>query len=278
MSDETLELLSAFRGGISEPDDATTKRVYQGAITAGARRTGGSSRAHSLSRRIRSRRRLWVAVAFAALVLVPTAVAVRGQIVDFFQGTPAPPAISASLEMNNKRADLPTRDGFALRFPHADVSKAHGVIQIETAEGPEDLWAAPNDEGGQCYFIDFANDKPGPGGQYGFGGCDTPEGINASKINFGDVWVLPHPSVKTAYGRVYVDAARVELMLDDGSTRSLPVVEGFFLASLAKTDTVTRVTAYDAGGNEVATFSTAPATDGNGHQHEKTRTDTVTQP
>jgi hypothetical protein len=82
----------------------------------------------------------------------------------------------------------------------------------------------------------------------------------------------------TAYGRVYVDAARVELTLDDGSTRSLPVVEGFFLASHAKTDKVTRVTAYDAAGNEVATFSTAPAADANGPQQEKTGTDTVTQP
>lgn len=50
----------------------------------------------------------------------------------------------------------------------------HGVIEIQTADGPQDLWVAPSDQGGTCYFIDWANDVPGPGGQqFGFGAAPS---------------------------------------------------------------------------------------------------------
>ena len=55
-----------------------------------------------------------------------------------------------------------TQKGFGDQFPHADVSQAHGVIEIQTADGPQDLWVAPNDQGGTCWFIDWANDPVGP--------------------------------------------------------------------------------------------------------------------
>jgi len=148
-------------------------------------------------------------------------------------------------------ADLATQKGFAAKFPQADVSKAHGVIEIQTADGPQDLWAAPDDQGGQCTFIDFANDPAGPNGQYGFGGCG-PSPPPSSNISWGDVWVRPHPTLLTVYGQVYVDAAAVQLTLDDGSTVSLPVVERLFLGSLEKSAKVTQLTAYDAAGTQVA--------------------------
>ena len=113
------------------------------------------ARAHTTRRRYAA-----LAVAALALLLVPTAVALRGQIAELFQGTPAPPAVSTSFEGLNRFADATIRAGFARQAPHADVSKAHGVIEIQTADGPQDLWAAPNDEGGVCWFIDFANDQP----------------------------------------------------------------------------------------------------------------------
>ncbi len=130
-------------------------------------------------------------------------------------------------------ADQNVRDGFAAKFPHVDVSKAHGVVQTQTPDGPEELWAAPNDQSGLCWFINFANDASGPNGAYGGGNCDstTPP---ASNVTFGDFWQLPHPSLLTVDGRVYVDAVTVQLMLADGSTTSLPVVEGLFLGSLDK--------------------------------------------
>jgi hypothetical protein len=143
-----------------------------------------------LVRARRARRRYAAAgVAMLALLLVPTAVALRGQIANLFQGTPAPPAVSTSFELLNRiAADLATQRGFGDRFPQADVSKAHGVLEVQTSDGPEDLWVAPNDQGGQCWFVDFANDPAEPQGQYGFGGCD-PSPPPASNINWGSVWV-----------------------------------------------------------------------------------------
>jgi hypothetical protein len=207
------------------------------------------ARAHTTRRRYAA-----LAVAALALLLVPTAVALRGQIADLFQGTPAPPAVSTSFEANNKGADLATQKGFGEKFPHADVSKAHGVIRIQTADGPQELWAAPNDQGGVCWFIDFADDLAPNGVQPGTGGCDTSASVRAAAgIAFdGPGWDITHPSLYTVDGRVYGDAATVQVAFADGSKITLPVVEGLFLGSLDRNVKVTQVTAYDGGGHQVA--------------------------
>jgi hypothetical protein len=205
------------------------------------------ARAHTTRRRYAA-----LTVAALALLLVPTAVALRGQIADLFQGTPAPPAVSTSFEANNKVADMATQKGFGEKFPHADVSQAHGVIEIQTADGPQDLWVAPNDQGGKCFFIDWANDAPGPGGQFGFGGC-SPSSPPSSDIGWGSIWVYPHPDLITVYGQVYLPAARVDVELADGSIRALPVVEDYFLGSLPNGVKVERITAYSDSGDAVAT-------------------------
>jgi hypothetical protein len=207
------------------------------------------ARAHTTRRRY-----VAIAVAAVALLLVPTAVALRGRIGDLFQGTPAPPAVSTSFETNNKVADMATQNGFREKFPHADVSKAHGVIRIQTADGPQELWAAPNDQGGVCWFIDFANGPAPNGVKPGSGGCDTSAFARPpADIAFeGPAWEITHPSLYTVDGRVNVDAATVQVALADGSKITLPVVEGLFLGSLDRNVRVTQVTAYDAGGNQVA--------------------------
>jgi hypothetical protein len=197
------------------------------------------------------RRHALVGAALFALLLVPASLALRDRITDLFQGTPAPPAVSTSFEANNRMADMATRKGFGEKFPHADVSKAHGVLEVQTSDGPEDLWAAPDDQGGQCWWVDFANDPDGPGGKYGFGGCDTTG--SASKIDPGVVWVAPHATLLTLWGRVYVPADAVVVRLQDGSSLTLPVVEGGFLASLDYGDRLERVTAYE-GDEEVASW------------------------
>jgi hypothetical protein len=206
-----------------------------------------------LARARRTRRHYALAgAALVALLLVPTAVALRGQIADLFQGTPAPPEVSTTFANFNRSADATIREGFAQQAPHADVSKAHGVIEIPTADGPQDLWAPPNDQGGLCWFIDFANDRFGPNGHPGFGTCDTST-RPPSNIEFeGPAWTLAHPSLYTVDGRVYVDSATVQLTLADGSTSTVPVVEGLFLGSLDKGAKVTQVTAYDKSGIKVA--------------------------
>jgi len=249
MTDSDLQILIDFRSEIDEPDEETARRVYALATAAKGRRHRG------LARRRRSRRsRLVLGIAAAALVVVPTALAFGGKIVDLFEGTPAPPEVSTTFTALNKMADYSLQQGFAWKIPHSDVSKAHGVIEIQTADGLEDLWAAPSDQGGNCYFIDFANDPPGPNGKYGFGGCD-PSPPPASNINWGDVWVAPHPDLLTVWGSVFVDAANVQVTLDDGSTLNLPVVERLFLGSVPKGAKVEKVAAFDAAGDQVAEWT-----------------------
>jgi hypothetical protein len=210
-----------------------------------------------LNRARRARRRYaLIAVAALALLLVPTSVALRSRITDLFEGTPPPPAVSQAFETNNKMADQATQSGFESRFPHAVVAEAHGVLEVQTSDGPEDLWVAPNDQGGTCYFIDWADDPDQPAGKFGLGGCgrsstDRP----SSNIEVSWVWVDPHPALLTLYGRVLVPAASVEVVLEDGSTRKLPVVEGYFLGSLERAALVEHVRAFDALGAEVATWS-----------------------
>jgi len=206
-----------------------------------------------LSRASRTRSRyILVAAAAAALLLVPTAVALRGEITGLFQGTPPPPEISQSFSASNRMADMAARDGFANRFPHADVSKAHGVIEIQTPDGPLDVWAAPDDAGGQCWWIDFADDPAGPGGKYGYGVCDT-NPPDAPDIEPGITWLDQHPELSTLFGLVHGEADRVVVELVDGTIRSLPVVEGAFVDSLAKGARLEHITAYN-GDDQVASW------------------------
>jgi hypothetical protein len=253
MTDDALEILADFRAEVAEPDEKTATRIY-------ALATAPAPRKHPRrERRWYARRpRLVLFVVAAALLAVPTAVAVGGRIVDLFRGTPAPAEISTNFRgfnrMSDRMADFSTRQGFAMSMPHAEVRKAHGVIEIDTPDGPQDLWAAPSDQGGNCYFIDFADDPAGPSGKLGIGGCD-PSPPPVSNINWGQVWLRAHPVLRTVYGSVFVDAATVRVALKDGSTRDLPVVERLFLGSLARADKVVEVTAFDAAGNEVAEWT-----------------------
>jgi hypothetical protein len=249
------ELLTTFRGDIAEPDSQTAERIYAFAVGS---RNPGRKRAFGL------RPRLVVAVAVAGLVLVPTGVAFGGKLADLFEGTPAPPQVSTNFTDFNRMADMAVQQGFASRFPHVDVSKAHGVIEIQTPDGPEDMWAAPNDQGGQSFFIDFANDPPGPDGMAGFGGSDSPGQQPEEKIDYGDVWTYVHPGLLTIYGSVNVDAATVRVTFDDGSTATLPVAEHLFLGSAAKGMKVDSVVALDAAGNQLAAKTLRPSSSTHG--------------
>jgi hypothetical protein len=198
-----------------------------------------------LRRARRSRRRYTAVVAaIALLVLTPATWAA----VDAFEGTPAPQDVATSFSQYDHF--VRAQHALAGEGPQVDVSKAHGVIEIETPDGPEDLWATPDGAGGQCWFIDWANDKSSDG-KFGFSGCEQPQ-PPASNIDWGDVWVPSHPTLMSFWGSVYVDAATVQVSLDDGSTQSLPVAEHLFLGSFPKGTNVERVTAVDADGRVVA--------------------------
>lgn len=207
------------------------------------------------------RRHSWRPLAVAAVAVIALAGAGVGIAagVGAFEGTPAPPDVSTNFTQLNKMGDAAIQQGISATWPQVDASKAHGVIEIQTPDGPQDMWAAPNDQGGQCYFIDWANDPPGQDGiKYGFGGgCGPSSPPPASSppvtpISFGDVWVAGHPDLMTVWGTVHVDAATVQITLDDGSTVTLPVVEHAFLGSLPKGTKLAKVAAFDAAGNQVA--------------------------
>jgi hypothetical protein len=167
-----------------------------------------------------------------------------------FEGTPAPVDVSTNFRLLNQLAGSAVQEGFFLNMPQTDASKAHGVIEIQTADGPEDLWAAPDNKGGQCYLIDWANDSS-TNGVLSIDGCDQspPPPPN---LSFSDVWVQSHPNLMTVYGSVYVPATTVQLTLDNRSTMTVPVVENLFIGSLPRGTKVNKVTAFDKAGNQVA--------------------------
>lgn len=247
MIDDDLQELVDFRNAISSPDEETTRRVY---ARVTQRQHARRSRSAPL-KRPRSRR---LVIAFAAaVVLVPPAVAFAGRLADLFQGAPPTPAVATFYQRLNRTADEAVKNGLTARLPQADVSKIHGVIQVETADGPVELWTAPNADGGQCSFVDFADDAATASGQPGNGTCDTAT-PPASRVAVMGFWVRAHPSLVTVYGRVYADASTVEITLADSSMITLPVAEGFFLGSLGHGASVSAVTAYDAAGNQTATW------------------------
>jgi hypothetical protein len=211
----------------------------------------------ALSGQVKAVRRRYALLTIAAfaLLLVPTATALRDRIVNFFQGTPPPRAVSNSFAANNRLARMAIQKGFPKRFPQADVTRAHGVLETATIYGPQDVWVAPNDEGGSCWWVAFANDEPmgRAGVQPGYGTCDRGQEEGGSIDVIGPTWDEWHPKVRTLFGLVHVHADHVVVDLKDGSTQTLPVVEGAYLASLDREAKLERITAYENGAR-VATW------------------------
>lgn len=204
------------------------------------------------ARPVKGRRRWRPALVGAAIVVV---LAVAGIAIaagfGAFEGTPAPPDVSTGFKQLNQLAGTAVEKDFYLNFPQTDASKAHGVIEIQTADGPEDVWAAPGVKRGQCYLIDYANDTKSGGGVLSIDGCEQSP-APPSNLDFSDVWMHTHPDLMTVYGSVYVPAATVKLTLDNGSIMTVPVIENLFIGSLPRGTKVNKVTAFDTAGNQVA--------------------------
>ena len=195
-------------------------------------------------------RRVALFVAMAALVIVPAAYAV----VRAFEGTPGPPQIRAGFRSWNREASLVTQRGFRVHVPHAIVASAHGVLQVQTSDGPLDLWAARSDAGGICWFVDYESDLRPHGPPAGGGSCDQGHGP-PGRLTYELDWTIAHPTLETLLGRVYTGASIVRITLSNGSTVSLPVVEGLYLASVPNHTRIRRADAFDAAGKKVASFS-----------------------
>jgi hypothetical protein len=209
-----------------------------------------------LGRARRSRRRYTaVAAGIAVLVLAPATWAA----VDAFEGTPAPQSVVQNFLQWDAAAALSAaqaRAGLTAHVPTADASKTHGVLRLQTGDGPLDLWAAPGTDGGTCWFVGWESDLDRPDGAYGFAGCAPQTPIDGRDFSWGEVNLPPlHPNYWVLYGYVYANASTVDVTLSDGTTTTLPVVERLFMASFDSDRTVVSFTARDSAGNVVATWT-----------------------
>jgi hypothetical protein len=213
-----------------------------------------------LGRARRSRRRYVAAVAtVAALVLAPAAWA----ITQAFEGKPAPQSVKSEFEAGNKMSAMFAKT-LGRREPKAIASKAHGVIQVQTADGPIDLWAAPASGGGACYFVGWESEIRETRA-YGMSTCATAKPPrSAHNLEWGSWGEYTHRTYKIVQGYVYGPATTIRIALSDGSTRTLPVVEHLFLGALHQSvhwrlrPRITSLTARDAGGRVVGYWRLPP--------------------
>ena len=198
-------------------------------------------------RRARRSRRRYAAVGavVAVLVLAP----VTWATVNAFEGTPAPQVIQENFV---HWAEINPWTGFVTHVPPAEVSKAHGVLQLQTGDGPLDLWAAPSNEGGTCWFVVWQTDLAAAN-DHAYGSC-APAAAPSSNLYIGTNHHLPaHPEYTVLSGYAYGDAATVDVTLSDGRTATLPAVQGLFMGAFENDATVASLVARDASGNVVGT-------------------------
>lgn len=178
---------------------------------------------------VRSHRYLVALVVVATLVLAPAAWA----ITHAFQGKPAPASIKSYFQESNKSRAVFAKT-LGRKEPKAIVSKAHGVIQVKTADGPIDLWAAPARGGGTCAFVGWQSDL-NHAHATGMGDCYRATAALAKAANnlvWGSWGDYQHRNYKIVNGYAYNGATTVRVTLSNGKTTTLPVVEHLFLGAL----------------------------------------------
>jgi hypothetical protein len=190
------------------------------------------------------RRRLLIAALAVGLVAAPVAIAFGSKLVDLFEGTPPTPAVQQDYITFNGSLTPAIQSKFAVH--PVDLSQIHGVIAIQTSDGPVYLWSAPEHGGGACFFVEYA-DELAPAA----GGCATAASPNPKNILPGSYWTRSHASLQIVYGYTYSGATSVEVDLTNGSTLQLPVTEQYFLAAIDANARVSRILSYDAQHNQV---------------------------
>ena len=137
------------------------------------------------------------------------------------------------------------RTGVILDFlPAADASKAHGVLQLQTSDGPLDLWAAPETDGsGTCWFVGW---ESGISTNHAIGprSCTTSNDEAITPETYNDA---SHPSYTILTGSVTGSETTLDVTLRDGSTTTLPVAEHLFLGALPPGSQLASITGRDAG-------------------------------
>jgi hypothetical protein len=183
-----------------------------------------------------------VAAVTAALLVAP-AFGIGGRVLDLIQGPPAPPAVQTQFSWSSafrerifahaRAAGIELHD----RFSPVIASETRGVAAIETTDGPIYLWAAPTEDGRQCWLVQAGGD-PVTGRPYGSGSCDGIDHTGPIQPE-GPGWTIERPSVLIFHVRVYEEAiTRVQLELEGADELSLPVVSGHALGTIQKQESV----------------------------------------
>ena len=166
-----------------------------------------------------------------ALLLVPTAVALRGQVRIYSRN-----ARTASRRTFEFTTRWQTRQpqGFVSRFPHADVSQAPVLWRANKRWAGETLGGAQRpaaNAGSRNSLTTLPGHKEADSGGCR-GASDTTRHPRSRRAAY---WTDRHPTLfDSAWSCPQKFAANVEVQLEDGSRSKLPVVEGFFLGSFDK--------------------------------------------
>jgi hypothetical protein len=197
--------------------------------------------------RARRTRRLHAAVVLTVAMLVLAScswVAVKA-----FEGTPAPAPVVRTFEFPSRVATEAERT--LGNFPQADVAKAHGVLQVQTEDGPLDVWAAPATNGNTCYDVGWEADMTAKRQIAYTSGCGPLGPPHGPSIEPGTLYVYPHPYT-VEFGSATGPVVTARVTLSSGRTVTLPVVEHFFLGVLPLGSVVASVNGLDASGKIVA--------------------------
>jgi hypothetical protein len=208
----------------------------------------------------RHRLALVLAATFVAAAAAAPALGIGGRLLDLIQGPPAPPDVQTYFAANDgtreKMFAYAEEAGEKLhdRYSPVIASAARGVFAIDSADGPIYLWAAPTEDGRQCWLIQAGAERV-TGRPFGLGGCDGPSD-ETSALSPGLWWTAERPNVEIVYVRVYDTAiARIEVEREAASAVSLPVVSGYALGTVAKEERVLAIVGRNADGDEVARFT-----------------------
>jgi hypothetical protein len=212
--------------------------------------------------RFRARRRARIAVvglaaALGALLVSP--IGIGGRLAKLLDGTPAPPPVRTYFADSNvtlrKMLDYAAAAGHDLQNQYSAVipEQARGVIAIEALGGPIYLWAAPTEDGRQCWLIQAGADLSS-GRPHGLGSCegsDHPAGIVPDTF-----WTDERPDVNIVHVRVYDESvATVDVKVENGHDLSLPVASGHALGTIPKPARVDGLVARNADGDVVDSWS-----------------------
>jgi len=207
------------------------------------------------ARRPRRRLVLSAAAVVAAVLVAAPAFGVPGRLVDLIEGPPAPPPVQNYFAFSNAMREQLLKgapgatDALRDRYSPTIAGEARGVAAIQSPDGPVYLWAAPTEDGRQCWLIQ-AGEDPADSRPYGYGSCD---GLSHGALEPDGFWTIDRPDVKVEHVRVYDDTIRtVDVELEDGDAIALTVASGHALGTVPKDTKIAAYVGLNADGEQVA--------------------------